>query len=369
MASGYDGRTVVCKVGDRTLRVLDEQTGESRDLRLEDSTGQTYRLGPDNQIYGMDHSGGLRRWDASGRPLPFPSSSAKGGRLANHASGTTFWERDFDVDRAGNIYIKQRGKIYHGRMTVDKYDKDGNLLGTVLWVVSDGAQGPRLDGAGNLYIAESLKPVGEQYPEFFKGKLPRVNVDHNNNVAGQYRWMYGSIVKFSPVGGAVWFPIADARRDIYAFDGEPGLPADQTKVKVDTASGDRVVTRTGELQGALWYHFGVSYILDMQPGANRRCHCTGTDFDVDEYGRTFYTDQGRFRVVVLDGAGNELLTVGAYGNQDSLGKEGTPEVAFNWFTGLAASDRYIYVGDGGNRRAVRLAIGHAAEQTCPVLAR
>ena len=232
--------------------------------------------------------------------------------------------------------------------------------------MSDGAQGPRLDSAGNLYIAESIKPVGEPFPEFFKGRLPDVKVDLKSDVVGQYRWMYGSVVKFGPAGGAVWFPIANPKTDLYPYDGEAKLPPDQPKVKVDTVSGDRVMVRAGELQGAEWLRSGASYILDMQPSCNRRCHCTATGFDVDEYGRTFYTDQGRFRVVVLDTSGNELLAVGGYGNQDSFGKEGTAQVAFNWFTGLAASDRYIYVADGSNLRIVRLAIKHAAEQTCAV---
>jgi len=317
----------------------------------------------------MDHSVGIRRWDAQGKPLPFPAGVAEGGnkgKLKNGPSGTTDWERDFTVDRAGNIYTKNRGKYYHGRMTVDKYDKDGKLLGTVLWVVSDGAMGPRLDSAGNFYIAESLKPAGEPFPEFFKGKLPKDKVDHGSDVVGQYRWMYGSVVKFGPAGGAVWFPIANAKTDLYPFDGEAKLPPDQPKVKVDTVTGDRVTVRPGELQGAEWMRFGASYILDMHPACNRRCHCTATGFEADDYGRVYYTDQGRFRVVVLDTAGNELLAVGGYGNQDSFGKEGTPQVAFNWFSGLGASDRYIYVADCGNLRIVRLAIKHAAEQTCAV---
>jgi hypothetical protein len=383
ISSGFDGKTVACKVGDRTLRLLDEDTGRTRDLKLEDSGGRTYRLGPNNQIYGVDHFRlSFRRWDQDGRPLPFPAGLTEGeakGWLPVFPSGTTNWERDFDVDRAGAIYIKRRGKAYHGRMTVEKFDRDGKPLGTVLWVVSDGAQGPRLDAAGNLYVAESVHPIGQPYPDFFKGRLPPVKVDLKTDVEGQYRWMYGSILKFTPAGGAIWFPIVNPRIDLYPFDGEAKLPAGQSKFKVDTTSGDRVVVAPGEVQGAEWMHFGASYILDMHPGANRRCHCTGTDFDVDDYGRVYYTDQGRFRVVVLDSAGNELLSVGRYGNQDDAANSHQPDVSrptpdaqrptpifFNFFTGLGASDRAIYVGDGGNRRAVKLAIQFAAEAMCPV---
>lgn len=363
IAAGLDGRTVGCKVGS-TLRLLDEETGATRDLRLQGSGGQTYRLGPDNQIYGMDHATGLLRWDANGKQMPF----AGGTRLGNRPSGTTSWERDFDIDRAGNIYIKQRGKAYHGRMTVDKYDKDGNKLKTVVWAVSDGAYGPRIDGAGNLYMADIVKPVGQVVPDFFEGKLPDAPVDSKGNVLGQYQWMYGSVIKFTPAGGAVWFP-RNVEVDAYAFDGEAQLPADQTKVGIEIANnggGSRVTLYPAELQGAAWFRYGCSYVLDMHVGHNRRCHCTATEIDVDDYGRVVYTDQGRFRVVMLDAAGNRIATIGRYGNQDSPVTGAGDGVGFNWFTGLGLSDRYVYVADGGNHRVVRVALNYAVRAACPI---
>jgi DNA-binding beta-propeller fold protein YncE len=367
LAAGFDGKTVACKRGDRTLTLLDEDTGQMRDLQVNDSGGQMYRLGPNNQVYGLDHSGGgVRRWDQNGKPLPFAATlgdtrPGRSGRLTNYPSGTTNWERDFDVDRAGNVYAKHRGFFYHGRMTVNKYDKDGNLVGTVLWVVSDGEQGPRVDNAGNLYVADTVKPVGEPVPNFFKGQFPTFKIDKRSSPQNQYEWMYGSVIKFAPVGGAIWYPIV-SENDGYGFKGDAQLPADQPKVKIEACVGDRMQIKPAELQGALWYKYGISYILDMHPGHNRRCHCTGTDFEVDDFGRVFYTDQGRFRVVVLDSNGNELLAFGRYGNQDAVG----PDIQFNWFTGLTASDRYVYAADGSNRRVVRVALEYAADETCPV---
>jgi hypothetical protein len=250
-------------------------------------------------------------------------------------------------------------------MRVDKYDKDGKFLCTLIWVLSDGALGPRVDAAGNLYLADALKPVGQPIPEFFKGKLPNVTIDRRSSVEGQYNWMYGSVMKFGPQGGAIWFPIA-VENDAYGFEGEARLPPGQNKVKVDTMNaatgGGQITVSPGELQGAAWFRPGCSYVLDMHPGANRRCHCTATEIDADDYGRTFYTDQGRFRVIVLDTNGNELLSFGGYGNQDSVG----PEIAFNWFTGLGVSDRNVYVADGLNHRVVRVTMKHAAEETCEI---
>jgi len=370
--AGVDGRSVSCKVGNHWLRILDEDTGQTRELTMggypqtKGWPGQTYRLGPNGQIYGIDHwQWGVRRFDRDGQPLPFPATKdhpdAEGrGRLANAPSGTTSWERDLAVDPAGNIYVKHRGPTYHGRMRVDKYDPDGKFLGTVLWVVSDGMLGPQLDAAGNLYIAENIKPVGEPYPAPFKGKLPAMRVERGT-VETQYAWMYGSIIKFSPAGGAVWFP-KDHKDDVYAFEGQAKLAADLPKTRVETGYGEQGRILPAELQGALWYRYGMSYILDMHPATSWRCHCTSTDFDVDPYGRCFYTDQGRFCVIVLDTAGNQITRFGSYGNQDSCG----PEVAFNLFTGLAVTDRNLYVADGGHRRVLRLEKTYAAQETCEV---
>ncbi len=363
VAVGLDGRTAGCKVGNGTLRLVDEDTGKSRDLALGNSG--IYRLGPNNQIYGMEHAMGIRRWTAEGKGLPFPATAADAklrGMLGNHPSGTTSWERDFDVDRAGRVFTKDRGKVYHGRMRVDEYDADGNLKRTAIWCTSDGAHGPRLDAAGNIYMADSVRPAGEHVPAFFKDRLPDVKIDKRGSPLQQYRWMYASIVKFPPAGGAIWFPVEDKERDAYAFEGEAKLPAGGAKVKVDASLADIKAVIPAELENAEWHRYGMSYVLDMHPGHNRRCHCTATEFDVDDFGRVFYPDQGRFRVVVLDPAGNELTAFGQYGNQDSTG----PDLAVNWFTGLGVSDRYAYVADGGNHRVSRVKLVYAADQTVEV---
>jgi len=362
---GQDRRQVACKVGHYTLRVLDEATGKTRDLRLTGSHGQTYRLGPNGQIYGIDHwKWGVRRWDKDGTFMPFKASAADPefkGRLFNRPSGTTSWERDFCVDRAGNVYTKHRGKIYHGRMRVDEYDRDGAFKRTAIWVVTDGAHGPKVDAQGNLYIAECIKPPGVPYPAFFQGKLPKVKIDKKGDVAYQYRWMYGSIIKFSPKGGAVWFPVR-RDNDAYAFDGEARVAPGLKKEPFEFAQGDRMKIDTGEVQGALWWRFGCAFLLDMHPGHNRRCHCTATDFDVDDFGRVFYPDQGRFRVAVLDTNGNAITTIGRYGNQD----DARDEIAFTWMVGLGVSDKYLYVADALNRQVQRCRLTYRAEATCEV---
>jgi len=382
---GLRRREIACKVGWKTLRILDEGTGTTRDLHLPGSGGQTYRLGPNGQVYGMDHwKWGVRRWDRNGRPLPFPATKdlAGGGRGRTRSapSGTTSWERDFSVDHAGNVYAKHRGKHYHGRMTVNRYDKDGNFKRTVLWAVSDGAMGPRVDRQGNLYIAEAVKPIRRRHPAFFKDRMPTVQASR------QYTWMVGSIVKFGPKGGAVWFPVI-RKYDEYAFDGSATLDASLAREEISTLHSGRLLRTPGYLQGALWWRFGCAPVLDMHRSHNVRCHCTGSDFDVDDFGRVFYPDQGRFRIVVCDTNGNTITAFGRYGNQDSCGpgsyvQQGRtgmfrprrtddppdakspfaePEIALTWIVGLGVSDRCAYIADALNRRVLRVKLSYECD--------
>jgi len=142
-----------------------------------------------------------------------------------------------------------------------------------------------------------------------------------------------------------------------------------------------------QLQGALWWRSGFSPVGKVQ--GNDQCHCTGSDFDVDDFGRVFAPDTGRFRVGVLDANGNELLSFGAYGNQDFCGPESyvpdpatkllrprkpedpkdlkspfaQPEIAIGWIVGLAVTDRYAYVDDVINKRILRVKLDYAAVET------
>jgi hypothetical protein len=113
------------------------------------------------------------------------------------------------------------------------------------------------------------------------------------------------------------------------------------------------------LQGAEWFHFGVAPLGDL--GVHNGCHCTGTDFDVDDFGRVFVPDTGRFRVAVLDTHGNDLASFGQYGNQDEAG-----QIGLAWIVGLAVTDRHAYIDDVINKRIIRVKLDYAAEERCEV---
>jgi len=101
------------------------------------------------------------------------------------------------------------------------------------------------------------------------------------------------------------------------------------------------------------------------------CNCENIRFEVDPFGRVWYPDLGRYRVGVLDTAGNEIVAIGGYGNADSRGPESKdpkladPDIAFSWPHAVGVTGKYVYVGDAGNRRLLRARITYAAEETCP----
>ena len=400
-------REVVCKVGtghrrgqDQHLVIMDEATGRKRVVRGIDEAegGQTYRLGPDGLIYGLDawRNYGIRRFDRNGRPVKFEHAttdeqSKSQGRLAGHScSGTTFWERDFYVDRRGDIYAKNRHKVYHGLMSVDVWGSDGRYKRRALAVSCDGALGPRVDPQGNIYMAECIKPKGMPYPRELVNRVPPA-------AEGEYAWMYGSVVKFGPAGGAVWYPGSRGEEWRKHFAEKPTVAAGLATEDVSAALGSRRWKPRRELpallQGAKWRHYGFAFLADMHGvGGHAGCHCTATDFDVDDFGRVFYPDMGRFRVSVLDTAGNVIAHIGSYGNQDNWGPDSyvldpqtgryrrrlpadppdlaspfaEPKIPIGVTVGLAVSDRYLYVADAVNRRILRVKLDYAAEETCSV---
>jgi hypothetical protein len=382
---------VACRVGtgqEDTLRVLDERTGQVRKLSGVLNHGELHRLGPDGAIYAATHARGIFRYDPDSKPKPFSSTAdaadaGERGRLPNRAgaTGTTAWDRDFSVDRRGDIYVKIRGREYHGLMHVDVFGQDGKRQRTVLWGVTDGAYGPRVDSQGNLYLMECVKPVGEPFPKEFVPHATDRWVQH------WYDWVYGSVVKFSPKGGNLFL---SQRNDNDRPNADPvALPASVAKEKV------YATFRKGEslMQGALWWQPGFAHLGDMGIAAGgEHCHCTGCDFDVDNFGRTFAPDNGRFRVGILDTNGNVILHFGAYGNQDFCGPDSyvldprdktlrprkaddpkdlvspfaAPAIAFKWIVGLAVTEHYVYVADSGNRRVLRCRLGYAIEKTAAI---
>jgi len=298
----------------------------------------------------------VHRFGADGKPLPFPAAARSGdkeGRLhgfaKDHGCGLT-------ADAAGNVYViwkkcpndpgdAQRAHALYA------YDADGApRKGPLVDAEVPGIYSVRADFAGNLYLAVGLRPGKAQLPPGLELRLPEGPRDPDavNGLNG-YPLIYGSIVKFGPEGGAI-------------RAGSGGVPCNY-------AHGTPI-----EVKGAKWIFPGASTVASWAtpkktPGTVIICMCERPGLDVDGYGRSFFADAGRFRVGVLDTAGNELCTFGAYGNQDSAGPASAvpaPEIALAWPQAVAVGDGWAYVGDRLNRRIVRVKLGSAAEAACAV---
>jgi hypothetical protein len=269
------------------------------------------------------------------------------------------------------------------------FGRDGKARRTILWQCSKGAI-PRLDREGNIYLAEMIKPPGRSFPEFFDGKIePPPEQTGENNTGFYYSYMYGSIVKFPPGGGAAWYkPHLTA-----SVVGEP--PAElgaKPKQAFQYHAGFRSRDE-GQLQGALWTRFGFAPYTCVKSSCYRTCMCEGGGFEVDPYGRVFYPNLGRFRVEVLDTGGNPITTFGRYGNQDDFQLRtadrearseapagqgpaaGTPqsalrnpqsEIPLAWPITVATSETHAYVADTLSRRVARVRLGWTAEETCAI---
>ena len=232
----------------------------------------------------------------------------------------------------------------------------------MIWQCFNGAV-PRVDAKGNIYIADLVKPVDRSFPEFFDGKLPPIPEKAQTGDSFWYSHMHGSIVKFPPKGGIIWFD-KDLPKSVLGKPSAEVLAKPKVPFKKHVAYTPHLV---GEIQGALWTRFGYSPYSGRIIGNTSHCSCEGHGFDVDSFSRVFYPNAGQFRVEVVDTNNNPITTFGQYGNEDSGGpgaRVKTPSIPLAWPSYVAVSDRYAYIADTINRRVVRVRLSYAAEATC-----
>jgi len=360
------------RIDERTGRIVFEFRPKGISHRPE--FGTQLVAGSDGNLYTYSWSGkeaGLRLYGRDGKPANWP------GRDSNHIplpGVMNYMQRTLLVRNPGELFIIPPGNwrthsggggLKNGTTSLNVYGTDGKVKRTLIWQCFKGAI-PRMDLQGNLYLAETVKPMDRLFPEFFDGKVkePPVQTGKNDD-SFYYSYMYGSIVKFPPTGGAIWYD-----KDLGPYvEGEP--PPEllaKPKVKVRFHRGYRTQDEA-ELQGALWYRFGFAPYTATYSSCYRTCMCEGGGFDVDPFGRVFYPNLGRFRVEILDTNGNPITTFGKYGNQDSRGRGSRvpkPEIPLAWPITVVVSDTHAYVADTLNRRVVKVKLAFAAEATCTI---
>jgi len=69
-------------------------------------------------------------------------------------------------------------------------------------------------------------------------------------------------------------------------------------------------------EGAAWFYGGVGYCGKNAVRVGGHCACYNCRFSLDYFARSFAPEVRRYRVAVLDSAGNLILRIGSYGNAD-----------------------------------------------------
>jgi hypothetical protein len=314
----------------------------------------------------------LKLWTREGKPIP-----AKGKGWSGMMN---FQQNYMDIFR-DELYVIPNPRDYMRKKTkgphcLTVFGMDLKPKRTVIWQCSQGAI-PKLDNKGNIYLAENVRPLDRVWPEFFDGKLPKVQSKLGAGGTRWYSYMYGSVVKFSPKGGAVWF--GNKKRSVGdAAVGKPGKDVLSMPERPFRYCGRFNTDSKGTLQGAEWVRFGFSPYsnISVGGGGTNNCMCEGAGFDVDAFGRVFYPNLGRFRVEVIDNNNNTVCHFGKYGNADSQlvptgSKDGkpllaSPAIPLCWPTYVAAGDNFAYVADLVSMRTVKVRLNYRAEETCPL---
>jgi len=379
-------------------------------------TGLQVIPAPNGNLYGIQWSRAFYQFDRSGKPLAWkapriatPAEEALSKHKVNvphvayapvsmsglpHMLGARWSD--------GHLFFMHPLTTKNGARTfkaMHEYLPTGKRVTTnadpIVWKISDAALGPKFDAAGNIYVAEALRPEGwilpDRLKEYCTAKGLAIKPTSKNHLGGEiYKGpvgvlanMYGSILKFSPKGGMVHWKNRKGKK------GEPytGTPRLDPALKTLKAAYMQGAYYKGlKITGAEWIHPGIGHV------GFYRCNCENVTFDVDEFGRVFFPDTPQFQVRVIDTAGNAITSFGDFGDENHMGPDSPvvdprtnrvrprrnddpkdmkspfakPEIAFSWLVGVGVTDKYAYMGDSINQRLLRAKLTYVAEETCAI---
>ncbi len=332
-------------------------------------------------VGGKKEKGGcVTRFDPEGKPLAFAGTGKNTAEdyrpaiLGNHFSP---WG-SMCVTPAGDSYVLHggpRGVKVH--KALDHFGPDGRLKrADLIPNMVPGTVEAQVDARGNIYVGMNVRPKDAPLPPCFAGKVPEKwwffnkgtpEPPWNGGYHNPYVFAAGSIVKFGPEGGECSWPATGEVNAKNAQGWSPKPLRGDGVIVVDRGGGQGALDYY--IRGSKWIYrgFGPVYPGKDIRGTDGGCVCRSGRFSLDRFGRLLVPDVLRFSVGLVDGAGNEILRFGAYGNQDSLGAgSAQPVPAIPMYYPIAVDSLlpYVYVADYGNRRVVRVKLTHSAEETC-----
>jgi len=253
-------------------------------------------------------------------------------------SGADFLGSDFHY---GDLFDK--GDQYNCTR-VDVYGPDGTLKKTNL-VRSQGLNDVAVDRDGNIYVIEATMYHGAHQRSIAKGGRhggplefsyltpEQANLDPETEDNKRFS-LTARLMKFSSEGGV--------------RDGEGGRPQ-------------------------LWSYAGVSGLSPWGCGAE--CPAGQICIDADE--RIWVPDTFLYCVKAIDKAGNEIIRVGKYGNEDCLGGGGDrrleganiiidPEIPLARPSGMAVYEDRLFLSDMYAHRVLRCKLEYAERKEAPI---
>ncbi len=295
--------------------------------------------GKDGNVYARAKSKYVRRYDIEGNQLPFAATG--NNTLTNLWHGHTR-EAGIFIDKTGSIYVPSAIKSRAiNDIHVKVFNSDGNIQNeSALHVQNSRMGGIVTDSKGNIYIGAQAVPKDSRIPKWFSEKLPPDSEHHH---PGNAYKQYGSLFKFPPTGGSILLDPAGAYTAIASYK-----------------------HKFVSVNNALWNkRFG--YIGSH--GKEAGCHCETSRFDIDGYDRIFVPDLFRFRIYVLDSAGNEITHFGSYGNMDSRGPGSPvpePAITFGWPLSVDCAQDKAFIADLVNKRVVSVKFDYATTESCQI---
>jgi hypothetical protein len=328
--------------------------------------GNLYGLKWPYQFYRWSRDGKALAWEKPRRPVPgeYDHTKRRGVRPKLKPSigysPVAMVELPHTIGvrwNNGNLLVLENPKGARAMKSLLEFLPSGQPArkDPIIWKTTDAAVGPKLDAAGNIYVAEVVRPKGWVCPPELKKALTAGGTAKAKDIEKAYGAMYGSIVKFTPKGGMFHFTDgkpADKGPD--PFKGQPKLDG----LKSTEYDYFYRFLKPIKVTGAEWVHPGIGHV------GIYGCNCENVTFDVDEFGRVFFPDLSLYRVRVIDTAGNAITHFGGYGNPDDVKRE--KRTCFSWLVGVGVTDRYVYTGDAVNRQLLRSKITYVAEESCEI---
>lgn len=121
-----------------------------------------------------------------------------------------------------------------------------------------------------------------------------------------------------------------------------------------------------------WLYGGCGFagFNDFRGGGG--CACWFVRFKLDYFARSFVPEPMQYSIAVLDSAGNLILKIGQYGNEDSKGKNskeplGGDEVGLFHPCFIAVhTDRRLFISDIGNENIMSVKLKYAVDEILPL---